>query len=55
MQAPVIWADFERLCGPLGRVERFAFYEQAKAAALVIQTGEERQYGNLLLYKGVVL
>ena len=55
MQPPVIWADFERLCGPLGKIERFAFYERARKAALIIQTGEERQYGNLLLCKGCVL
>ncbi len=31
------------------------FYERAKKAYAVIQTGEERQYGNLILVKGVVL
>ena len=38
----------------LGRIERQVFYEQAKGAYAVIQTGEERLYGNLLLRKGVV-
>ena len=36
-------------------IERFAFYERAKNAYAVIATGEERQYANLLLVKGVVV
>ena len=53
---PTIWADYEKLCGqPLGKLERFEFYERAKKAFVVIQSGEERQYGNLLLVKGCVL
>lgn len=39
----------------LGGIERFAFYEKAKKAYAVIETGEERKYGNLLLVKGCVL
>lgn len=35
------------------RVERFAFYEQAKHAFAVVMTGETRKYGNLILKKGV--
>lgn len=35
-------------------VERFAFYEQARAAFAVIQTGETRFYGNIILKKGVI-
>jgi L-fucose mutarotase len=40
----------------LTRVERFAFYEAASTAdvALVIATGEQRIYANLLLTIGVV-
>ena len=55
MQRPVIWNDYQKLCGQIIKVERFAFYERAKKAYAVIQTGEERQYGNLILVKGVVL
>ncbi len=56
MPAPVIWGEYAHLTGAeLGLIERFDFYERAKNAYLVIQTGEERQYGNLLLTKGVVL
>ena len=55
MPEPVIWPEYERLCGKLEKMERFSFYERAKKAHAVIQTGEERQYGNLILVKGVVL
>ena len=37
----------------IGRLERFAFYERVKKAFLVVQTGETRKYGNLILRKGV--
>ncbi len=61
MKTPEAWADYERVMRSryedieLGKIERFAFYERAKDAYAVIQTGEERIYGNLLLKKGVVL
>jgi L-fucose mutarotase len=35
-------------------LERFAFYERARGAFAVIQTGERRLYGNLILKKGVL-
>ena len=35
-------------------VERFAFYEKAKDAYLIIATGETAIYANILLQKGVV-
>jgi L-fucose mutarotase len=35
-------------------LERFAFYERANAGYAIIQTGETRQYGNLILKKGIV-
>lgn len=35
-------------------IERFAFYERAKQAYCVIQTGERRPYGCIALRKGVV-
>jgi L-fucose mutarotase len=35
-------------------VERFAYYEVAKSAYLMVRTGETRKYGNALLRKGVV-
>ncbi len=35
-------------------IERFAFYDQAKEAFAVIQTGERRFYGCFMLRKGVI-
>ena len=35
-------------------VERFAFYDLAEQAQLIIRTGETRIYGNALVRKGVV-
>jgi L-fucose mutarotase len=38
----------------LAAIERFAFYERARAAFAVVQTSERRLYGNVLLKMGVV-
>ncbi|MDQ0895636.1 RbsD/FucU family protein [Agromyces ramosus] len=35
-------------------LERFAFYERAASARLLVRTGELRPYGNLIVRKGVV-
>lgn len=35
-------------------MERFAFYERANQAYALVQTGERRLYGNILLKKGVI-
>lgn len=35
------------------RIDRFAFYERAKAAFAVVMTGETAKYGNIILKKGV--
>ncbi len=35
-------------------IDRFAYYDLAKQAYLVVRTGETRQYANALLRKGVV-
>ena len=38
----------------LGSVERFAFYERVRKGYAIVQTGERRLYGNILLKKGVI-
>lgn len=38
----------------LSLIERFAFYERASQAFVIVQTGERRLYGNLLLKKGII-
>lgn len=35
------------------RIDRYAFYERARKAFVIVMTGETRKYGNLLLKKGV--
>jgi len=35
-------------------VERFAFYDKVRSAFAIIQTGERRLYGNVLLKKGII-
>ena len=39
----------------VGNIERFAFYEEAKKAYLIIATSEKALYANILLQKGVVV
>lgn len=39
---------------PMGSVERFAFYDLARKAYCVIQTGERRFYGCFIFKKGVI-
>lgn len=39
---------------PLGSIERFAFYERAKQAYCIVQTGERRFYGCFAFTKGVI-
>jgi L-fucose mutarotase len=35
-------------------LERFAFYDRVRGAFAVVQTGERRLYGNVLLKKGII-
>ncbi len=35
------------------RIDRFGFYNRARAAFVVVMTGETAKYGNILLKKGV--
>ncbi len=39
---------------PLAGIERFAFYEAARASFAVVQVGDPRPYGCFLLRKGVI-
>ena len=38
----------------VGEVERFAFYERAASAYVVVVTGESRPYGDFIVCKGVI-
>ncbi len=52
-----VQAEIDRAEGkarPLPGIERFAFYDLAKQAYAVVQTGERRFYGCFMLRKGVI-
>ncbi|MCP4316322.1 MAG: ribose ABC transporter [Hyphomicrobiales bacterium] len=38
----------------IATIERFTFYDRAKVAFAIVQTGERRLYGNIILKKGVI-
>ncbi|MDR1598989.1 MAG: L-fucose mutarotase [Oscillospiraceae bacterium] len=58
--SPAIWSDYRAIIerhAPGTRietVERFAFYERARKAYAIAQTGETALYANVILKKGVV-
>ena len=55
--AAEVQAEIDRAEGkpmPMGTIERFAFYEAARKAYAVIQTGERRFYGCFLFKMGVI-
>lgn len=59
---PEIWQEYEKIFNKyepdhheIEMTERFAFYERAKNAYLIISTGETAIYANVLLKKGVVI
>ena len=58
---PEIWSTYEEILNKyeparhdIDYTERFAFYERARDAYLIIATGEKAIYANILLKKGVV-
>ena len=58
-----IWETYERMIEKeeergtkvIQKLERFAFYEEAKKAYAVIATSETSQYANVILQKGCVI
>lgn len=60
--ATPIWDEYkdivakydERGADAVGKIERFAFYEEAKQVYCIIATGESAVYANIMLQKGVV-
>lgn len=57
---PEIWNKYDEIVSEMepntrkGMIERFAFYERAKKAYCIIQSGETAVYANIILKKGVV-
>jgi L-fucose mutarotase len=58
--APPVIGDMQRVVDrraggrTIALIDRFAFYERARAAFGVIATGERRFYGNVIVRKGVI-
>lgn len=58
MKAPELWQIFEKLVTDkwnkkTGKFERGQFYVESRKCYAIIQTGEARLYGNIILSKGV--
>jgi L-fucose mutarotase len=57
---PPIWATYREIIQAHGepdaveQVERFAFYERARQAYVVVATSETALYANIILKKGIV-
>lgn len=58
---PTIWDEYKEIIkkheptnNKIEFIERFAFYDRAEKAQLIIATGEEAIYANVILKKGVV-
>ena len=58
---PTIWDKYKEIINKyepeagIEYMERFAYYERAKKAYAVVNTGEKSQYANIILKKGCVL
>ena len=57
---PAVEADYRAVIDryapqspPIDFIERFAFYDRARAAFAVVMSGETRTYANIILKKGV--
>ncbi len=58
---PPVVAEFQSIItqtadnpAQIAQLERFAFYTRAETAFAIVQTGETRLYGNIILKKGVI-
>ena len=55
---PEIWKEYFSVISEknaeIGYLERFKYYEKAKNAYVIIQTGETAQYANVIISKGIV-
>ena len=57
-----IWDEYKKIVAKhdergekaFGKIERFAFYEEAKKCYAIIATGESALYANLIIQKGVI-
>lgn len=58
---PAIWETYRRLLARYDRdgafkdfalIDRLPFYQEAERAYVIVQTGDESRYGNIILQKG---
>lgn len=61
MKEPEFWADVDETVKPYvhngvtyKKISRDDFYDKSEVATAIIQTGEERLYGDVILRKGVL-
>lgn len=59
MGDPQIWSEFNLIVNKLHKktvekISRQDFYERSKKSVAIIQTGEKRLYGDIILVKGVL-
>lgn len=58
---PPVWATYDEIIkaadpeAKVQKLERFAFYDQARRSYATVYTGETALYGNIILRKGVVV
>lgn len=61
-EEPEVWGRYKEIVAKnepgfetkFSEIERFAFYERARAAYAIVATGETALYANIILKKGVV-
>lgn len=62
IETPDVWEQYMKVADKMeskgrslvGFLERFEFYEKAKTAYVIVSSGEQRPYGNVLIQKGVM-
>ena len=50
---PEIWETYRELLKNFEFIDRLPFYKTAEEAFVIVQTGDESRYGNIILQKGV--
>lgn len=54
MQYFSIISKYEKTNKKFGYLERFAFYERARKAYVIVATGEKARFSNIILKKGII-
>lgn len=57
---PGVWAEMETVIekhepgSEIGFLDRYDFYEESKQSFVIVQSGDQAQYANVILRKGIV-